>query len=158
MSGPDFWGQRSSFSHASVKNISLLSIHSNHKYKLSLIKSVIPYASNQRSKLSYTSLYLYMSMALSIYTIEFSQKIAMLMCRWYKDLHSDFIFSNNPSLQYGFLALIKFCQFPSTVIFDISVGELFNTTKRLAVVHAIGFVTKMSHFLSDKVFYTFYIM
>lgn len=92
-------------------------------------------------------------------TIEFSQKIAMLMCKWYKDLHSDFIFSNNPSLQYiGFLALIKFCQFPSTVIFDISVGELFNTTKRLAVVHAIGFVTKMSHFLSDKVFYTFYIM
>lgn len=66
MSGPDSWGQRSSFSHASVKNISLLSIHSNHKYKLSLIKSVIPYASNQRSKLSYTSLYLYMSMALSI--------------------------------------------------------------------------------------------
>lgn len=60
----------------------------------------------------------------------------MLMCRWYKDLHSDFIFSNNPSLQYGFLALIKFCQFPSMVMFDISVGELFNTTKRLAVVHA----------------------
>lgn len=66
MSGPDSWGQRSSFSHASVKNISRLSIHSNHKYKLSLIKSVIPYASNQRSKLSYTSIYLYMSMALSI--------------------------------------------------------------------------------------------
>lgn len=92
-------------------------------------------------------------------TIEFFQTIFnkkyQCLCA---DLQSDFIFSYNPSLQYGFLALIKFCQFPSTVIFDISVGELFNTTKRLAVVHAVGFVTKMSHFLSDKVFYTFYIM
>lgn len=84
MSRPDSWGQRSSFSHASVKNISLLSIHYNHKYKLSLIKSVIPYASNQRSKLSNISLYFYMSMALSMCGIMtqlniFQQEIAVPM-------------------------------------------------------------------------------
>lgn len=63
----------------------------------------------------------------------------MLMCRWYKELQSDLIlfFFSQPRFAVCFLALIKFCQFPSMAIFDISVGEFFNTTKRLGA--CLGF-------------------